>query len=112
MSISQHIAAYDDCFKVFERALRKATRVCLASNGEARNFIMRMHQARSLQREETKRLYPHDDVRWGKSMYDKLKVRGPFVDDAGEWWVYVQSHEATILAIEDLEDTDAARNLD
>ena len=105
MSLPQRIAAYDDCFVIFERALtaRKGTRVAFASHGEADFFSMRMQQARALQRAEARRMYPASDTRHDKSEYDVLHVSKARVDESGEWWVYIQRHDANILAIEDLD---------
>lgn len=112
MSLPQRIAAYEDCFRIFDRAITRGARVAFATRGEAEYFAMRMQQARSLQRDESKQIYPSDDRRWGKSEYDKLVVRRAVEDDKGEWWIYIQRHDANILAVEDLEETDATLNLD
>lgn len=105
MALSNQIAAYDDCFGVFETAVKTGARVCFETVGEARHFMMRMHQARALQREESQRLYESTDIRWGKSSYDRLTVRQPVEDKDGFWWVYIEHASANIVAIERLEST-------
>lgn len=103
MALSNQIAAYGDCFEIFEQARETGARVCFNTKGEAQHFMMRMHQARSLQREESCRLYEPTDVRWGKSSYDRLTVRQPIEDSDGFWWVYIEFASANIVAVERLE---------
>ena len=103
MALSNQIAAYDDCFEIFEAASATGSRVCFNTKGEAAHFMMRMHQARSLQRQETCRLYEPTDMRWGKSSYDRLTVRQPREDDNGFWWVYIEHASANIVAVEPLD---------
>jgi hypothetical protein len=111
MSLPDRIAAYDDCFTIFDAALETGTRVCFATYGEAHIFMMRMHMARDLQRKETKRMYPPEDPRWGKTLYDRLIVRSPRKDDNGEYWVYIEAAHANILAIERLDPAPALLQL-
>lgn len=104
MSLPARIEAYDDCFDTFDAALADAHgyRVCFADHGAANIFMLRMHMARSLQRDLHKRIYPKDDPKWGSSEYDKLVVRTPRQDAAGEWWVYIERASSSILAGEPL----------
>ena len=97
MSLPDRIAAYEDCLRVYEGS---PCRVAFATFGEAKYFCMRMHKARSLEREDAQRLYPKDDPRWGRSQYDKFVVNHPVEDESGEWWVYIREHGANIIAIE------------
>lgn len=114
MSLPNRIAAYEDCFSIYERAAAssKGTRVAFASRGEAEYFAMRMQQARSLQRAESRQVYEPHDTRYDKSLYDSLIVRRAVEDDNGDWWVYIQRHESNILAIEDVENNDATADTD
>jgi hypothetical protein len=120
MSLPQRIAAYTDCFDIYDKAVTKGARVCFATKSEAQQFGHRMRQARSLRRDEASRMYDKTDRRWGKTDYDRLIVRHPVEDDKGEWWVYVEPYGSNILAVEeldsnyvpDLETPDAASNLD
>lgn len=104
MSLPNQIAAYEDCFDAFDRALadEKGVRVQFGDQGSAKFFQMRMQQARSLQRAESARLYERSDVRWNKSIYDSLVVRNPAVDPDGAWWIYIERHGAAITAIESI----------
>lgn len=103
MSLSNRIAAYDDCIDIFETALASGARVCFETEGAARHFMMRLHQARALQRQESSRIYEPTDLRWGKSSFDKLAVRHPVQDDEGFWWVYIEYANAKIVAVERLD---------
>jgi hypothetical protein len=100
MALPNQIGAYNDCADVFERALHGVTRVQFADYGEAKIFQLRMTNYRALQRDETRRIYAPDDVRWGKSPYDAFVVRRPREDPDGLWWVYIEPHGSNILAIE------------
>lgn len=103
MSLPNRIAAYDDCFEVYEKALASGVRVAFKTYGEAKIYVMRMHQARALLADESRRMYPKEDPRWGKTDFDRLMVRHPVEDTEGSWWVYIERHGANILAVEVLE---------
>lgn len=104
MSLPNSIAAYTDCFDILTRAVDdpKGVRVRFADEGKAKFFQLRANQARTLQREESMRIYDRGDVRWGKSEYDALVVRNPIEDTEGAWWVYVERHSAQITEVESL----------
>jgi hypothetical protein len=105
MSLPRRIAAYDDCFDIYEKAAASTTgvRVAFSSYADARYFVTRMHTARSLQREESRRVYQPEDKRYDKSENDKYLIKYPVADDNGEWWVYVKPISASILAVETLD---------
>lgn len=106
MSLPQRIAAYDDCFNIYEAAIKDGgVIVYFRDYGEANHFSMRMQMARSLQRDEAKRLYPTSDPRHGQSVYDRLTVRKPVPvdDDSGEWGVRIEPFHSKILAIQRLD---------
>ena len=110
MALTDAIAAYEDCDKLFDRAINseKGIRVCLGEGAEAKKAAgylrMRMNHFRQLQRKESMRVYDRSDPRYGKSEYDKLYVRLA-EDEAGEFWIYVDpaGQESLIIAIEDIE---------
>jgi hypothetical protein len=102
LSLPQRIAAYDDCFSVFEHAKTSGARVKFGDYAEAKLFTLRLHQARALQREEHKRIYPKDSPQWGYSEYDHLMVRHPQEDEEGKWWVYIELSGSNILSVETL----------
>ena len=104
MSLPNRIGAYNDCFEVFDRARESGARVQFAEYAEAKLFTLRLQQARALQREEHKRIYPRDNPKWGYSEYDHLIVRHPVEgSEEGTWWVYIEPAGSNILAIEVLD---------
>lgn len=109
MALSNQIAAYDDCFEVYERAWSDevGVRVEFPSKTQASLFQMRMCHARMLQREENKRIFDKGHLSWGKSLYDKLVVRLR-EDTEGHWWVYVERHGQDLGTIESLSNNEAA----
>jgi len=110
LALTDAIAAYEDCDKLFDQALAKpkGIRVCLGAGEDAKKAAhylrMRMNHYRQLQRRESMKVYDRTDPRYGKSLYDKLYVRLA-EDEASEWWLYIDpaGQEALIVAIEDIE---------
>jgi hypothetical protein len=104
MSLPNNLDAYNAELDYFEQALADPTgiRIQFPDYGKANIFTMRMHQARSLQRALHKRIYTPDDVRHGRSEFDHLTVRQPREDTAGNWWVYVERTNATVISVEPL----------
>lgn len=104
MALPNQIAAYEDCFDIFDKALAddKGVRVSFEDHGQARYFQLRMCNARALQRAESTRLYDRTDIRWNKSIYDGLVVRNPAPDPDGVWWVYIERHGAQITGVESI----------
>ena len=106
MSLTNQISTYPDCFDLFQRAADSpaGVRAPTANYETAKLLQMRMHQARALQRQEARRIYPLDDIRWGKSVYDHLVVRVR-QDTEGTWWVYVEGQNMYIMTeVEELEE--------
>lgn len=110
MALTDAIAAYDDCEKLFDRAIAnpKGIRACLGlgePGKKAAHYLrMRLNHYRQLQRRESMKIYDRTDPRYGKSLYDRFFVRLA-EDDAGEWWVYIDpaGQESLIVAVEELE---------
>jgi hypothetical protein len=109
MSLSENLAAYEDCIKLWELAEQsaKGARAAFKTEALAMRWRMRMNMARRITRDEAKRLYPHDDPAWGKTLWDKYKitVRGP--DPNGEWYVYVEPHGQEVLDMESLDNLES-----
>lgn len=103
MSLPTNIGAYDDCFRLFDRAVADTTgvRALFVDKPKAMTFQMRLHQARSLDREEAKRIYSRDAPQWGRSEYDKLIVQ-VLEDTDGNWWVYIKQRGDEIVEVESL----------
>jgi len=106
MALSDQIGAYDDCFEFFEQAMAnypKGSRACFEDFGQANYFMFRLQKARALKRRENMQVYPRGDPAFGKSEFDKLRIKKPVKDVEGKWWVYLEAHRQQILAIEDVE---------
>ena len=73
---------------------------------------MRCHQARALDRKQSKRLYEPTDVRYGTSAYDELsfKLRPPAEGDPGHW-VYAVKMILNEAEVELLSQVEADPNL-
>lgn len=107
MALSESIAAYEDCYDTYERAMKapKGIRVLFDNKKAASYFRIRMNQARVLQRRESMRMYPREDPRYGKSEYDKFRIKlVEAAEGTGEWWVYVDpfGQKEEIMDIEEL----------
>jgi hypothetical protein len=109
MSLPNALAAYEDCFGVFEAAAAstKGSRVLLESETQAKYFRLRMYQARALMRAESKRIYDPEDPRYGKCEYDNLHCRvvPAVAPDEGKAWLYIEPRALQILAVEEIEET-------
>lgn len=103
MSLPKQIGAYKDCFELFEKAKADevGARAQLPTQKAAYVFQMRMHQARALEREESRKAYKSFELPYNKSEFDDLIVTIK-EDTEGCWWVYVERHGAAIIAIETL----------
>jgi hypothetical protein len=116
MTLPNHIGAYDFELEHFDRAVEDPTGIRVhfgKDSAKAKVFQLRLHQARALDRQKARRMYPSNDPRHGASIYDPLivKVRE---DISGDWWVYIERQLFDPGRIESLteEQTDATQNLD
>jgi hypothetical protein len=77
MALTDSIAAYEDCFQAFERAAKskKGIRILFEDKKTANYFRLRMNYARVLQRREAVRMYDRTDPRFGKSEFDKFRLK-------------------------------------
>ena len=110
MPLSNQITAYEDCRNLFDAATEDSlgARLKFPTYTEALYFRNRMNQARSLEREESKRIYDKTSPAYGKTDYDAFVVRIR-EDTEGWFWVYVERRETLFDKIEklsDLEDDD------
>lgn len=95
--------AYGPYYDALDRALetKAGIRIECATRGDANQYRVRLHSARTLDRELNRDAREPSDKNYGSSDYDNLVVRvkpGP----NGKWWVYIQPN-AIIGNIEDLE---------
>jgi hypothetical protein len=100
MGTSSSIVAYEDCYDFLDRALEAEHGVGtrMANDGDANQFRVRLHNARTLARSQSKEIYQPDHPQYGTSVYDKLVVSLRKVN--GEWWVYVTTRKAPIEIVE------------
>ena len=101
LSLPDQIAAYDDCFEAFEAAYNspRGARLSFNTEGAARQFQLRMHNARAIERRESRRMHDKSSPQWDKSQYDRLCVRNPR-EINGRWWIYIEPYAETIGQIE------------
>jgi len=105
MALSDAMAAYDDCYEYFDRAIaaEKGIRILVADESAAYHLRLRINKARVLQREESRRIYPPTDPRYGKSENDRFRITmHPTAEGDGGYWVYIEPWAQTISEIEEL----------
>lgn len=103
MSISKSRGAYSDCRDLFERAIDdpKGCRIYIGDQGNARHFVMRMHQCRQIDRNDNADMYELGHPMHGASPWDKLKCSMK-PDPKGDFWVYIEKIELNLGAVENL----------
>lgn len=103
MTISTSPSAYEDCYDIFDRALRSKNgiRCEVPDAGMGYNLRTRLQYARTLHREEMRRVHPPTSPEHGVSVYDPLVVREP--RQVGDrWYVYVEHRKIDESKIEEL----------
>ena len=110
MPVSDSRLSYSDCFALFDKALddKRGARyqVPPGDHGTNQYFVMRMHQARSIDRKDNKIIYAPGDPLYGRSVYDVLICQLK-KDIEGLWWVYVSHTELEPSDIESLSELEA-----
>ena len=111
MSLTDQRAAYEDCYRLYERAVNSrrgaGVRVPFPTENEAKFFALRMNKARSIQRRDSRRIYSLDAPLYDTSEFDHLQVIvRPDSADPPEWWVFVKPHAVAFDVIEDLAEDD------
>lgn len=105
--------SYLDCFDLLERAMddEVGVRVKFTTPEEAINYRMRIHKARSIDREDNKSIKRPDDPLYGRSEYDQLVCRIEHLPD-GPSYLYVAKRTVYDLEIENLSEIndDAAQS--
>jgi hypothetical protein len=98
MALNKQIRNYDDCFKLFETALenKDGIDVGMGSKSSAMHMRARLHQARALDRAESRRLYLEENPKYDRSVFDGLVVR--LKESAeGKWQVQIAPERMEIL---------------
>jgi hypothetical protein len=103
--------SYQDIYDVYDQALTdpKGIRLAFPNREAARNYQMRMHKARSLDREENAIAYPKGDPMHGQSPYDVLQVRIREQNDGegDEVFLYIEPRDKLRPVIESLSEIEA-----
>lgn len=107
MSLIYSRSAYGDCYEVFDKAMedQEGVRVKMPDYNAAVFFRMRMHQARKINRDDSKRIYDAQSPMFNASTYDKLVVR--IKSDGDNWFVYVEHGGIDLGLIEPLSGVEA-----
>lgn len=108
MPLPNTIDSYHHELAIWEQALNdpKGVRVCYPNWDVAHQARSRFQQARALDRQQNKRIYPPDHRLYGKSSFDVLicRIRE---DASGEHWVYIERHGREVLAVEPLSEVES-----
>jgi hypothetical protein len=107
MSLSSATAAYEDCYAIFDTAVATpgGCRVRVGTRAQAKYLQLRMNQARHLQRQQSKRIYPTSSLAYNTSEYDGYTVR--VVEDTDAYfWIYIEpiGNRAILAEIEPIPD--------
>ena len=96
--------AYAKYYEVFDKALaaEKGIRLAFPSQSAALAFQGRMHQARTIDRNDNKKVYEPGHKMHGCSAYDVVSVSRPRMDTEGEWWLYIEPNDRVDVHIEEL----------
>jgi hypothetical protein len=101
MSLSNSRLAYEDCYKLLDQALDEDRGIRIEVNDlAAANYLrMRIHHARTIDRQENKVTYPDKDhPLHGRSPYDILIARIEGDGDTG--MLYLDKQKVVILGVE------------
>lgn len=97
--------AYNTHYEVLDRALESPSgiRVSFDSREAAMYFRLRLHTARTLDRDLNTEAREPDDPRYGTTEYANLIIKA-VTKEEGKWWIYIK-HSVRIdeLEIEELE---------
>lgn len=117
MPLSHSAKAYEDCYELLDAALR--TRLGIRNNlgadsGGAQYQLMRLHQARKLDREKSRDLFPEDDPRYGLSVYDTMvmRIRQHPNPETGveEYYIYIEPRKVK-GKVEEIEEDAASSDI-
>jgi hypothetical protein len=103
--------SYKDVYDIYDQALEdpKGIRLAFPDLGSARNFQMRMHHARAVDRRDNLTACPKGDPMHGQSTYDVLQVRIREQNDGegNEVFLYIEPKDKLRPEIERLSDIEA-----
>lgn len=97
MPIPTNRMSYTDCYEIFDKAQSdpKGIRIPFNTEGEARHYQMRLHNARAVDRRENTKIYDKGHQLYGQSAYDILQVRLRQGEDF-TWFVYIEPKDKYI----------------
>jgi hypothetical protein len=105
MSLPKSRNAYQDCYELYDRALTAPAgiRFNVESEEAAIHLRMRMHTARTIDRDDNSAMHPRGAPMHGCSAYDPLQIL--IRADADDlWWVYIEPRAVHIIGdIEELQ---------
>ena len=109
MTIPTNRMSYLDCYERFDAACEdpKGIRIPFDTQAAAKFYVMRMHNARSVDRRENAKMYDKGHKLHGQSSYDILQLRILGPADDGSWFVYIEPKDKFIQAIEPLSEIEA-----
>lgn len=104
MALPQVTAAYEDCYDFFDKARvsQNGIRILLPTKTQAQHLQFRLHQARSLERRDSSRIYDRSDPRFGKSENDRFRVAIREAAEGDGWWVYIEPWGQKVETVENL----------
>lgn len=113
MALSDSRLAYEDVFKVLDRAIEapNGIRIKFAKRGDALRFRMRINYGRNLDRKTNRENFEIGHPMFGRSLYDGITVQDP-VRDGPNYWLYIKQLSGESLEIEELSDEHQAPNGD
>lgn len=108
MPLPNTIDSYIPELEIYDQAIADpvGVRICYATEKKAMQARFRFHQAKSLDRARSMRIYKPEDPLYGKSEYDILTCLLK-EDASGEWWIYIERHGREVLAVEPLSEVES-----
>lgn len=109
MSLPKSRNSYQDCYELYDRALGSphGIRFNVESEDAAINLRMRLHMARSIDRDDNASMHPKGTPMHGCSAFDPLQILLRS-DTDGLWWVYIEPRAVHIIGdIEELQPYEA-----
>lgn len=82
----------------------KGVRVRVESEPAGIYLRMRLHQARTIDRDDNRKTYEAGHPMYGRSPYDALVFRSPFTDTDGAVWLQIDKPEAVVYEVQSLND--------
>lgn len=110
MALPTSRLAYEDVFKILDRALDtpRGIRMKMADEGAAKKMRSRIHYARKLDRDDNRQNFSHDHPMYGRSIYDPITLE--FRYEGRYVWIYLTNQGSAEYIIEEIPDEQQAPN--